>query len=146
MDHSRVLTDGATTGRSTQRGYYVNASYRLTGEPDYVGNGFQAYSTIEPLRPFIPSRGQFGPGAWQVASQWAEFNAGTGDIARGFVETDRSTSRMSSLMIGLNWWPNKYTRLSFDYVWTGFNNPIPLVGPAPIDQYNTFWMRFAMFF
>jgi phosphate-selective porin OprO/OprP len=145
MNHSRVLTDGDTIGRSTQRGYYINMSYWLTGERDFVGNGFQGYSTVEPLRPFIPSRGRYGPGAWQVAAQWSEFNAGLGDVARGFVNTDVSTNRMDNLMVGLNWWPNKYTRLSCDYVWTWFNNPIPITGPDPIDRYNTFWIRFAMF-
>jgi phosphate-selective porin OprO/OprP len=146
MNHSRELTDGTTIGRSTQWAYYVNASYWLTGERDFKGNGFQAYSTVEPLRPFIPSRGLWGPGGWQIAAQWSEFNAGTGDFARGFVNTKVSTNRMDNFMVGLNWWPNKYTRLSFDYVWTGFNNPIPITGATPISQYQTFWMRFAMFF
>ncbi len=49
-------------------------------------------------------------------------------------------------MVGMNWWPNKYTRLSFDDVWTGLNTPIPIVGPNPISDYNSFWMRFAMFY
>lgn len=146
MNFSRQLNDGVTSARTTQWAYYVNTSYWLTGERDYMGNGFQGYSTIEPLRPFIPSRGQYGPGAWQVAAQWSEFNAGMGDINRGFVDKERSTSRMGNFMTGLNWWPNKYTRLSFDYVWTGFNNPIPLSGTSPVSQYQTFWMRFAMFF
>ncbi len=49
-------------------------------------------------------------------------------------------------MVGLNRWPNKYTRLTCDYVWTMFNNPIPITGPTPISGYNTVWLRFAMFF
>ncbi|WP_435017673.1 porin [Tundrisphaera sp. TA3] len=146
MDFSRELTDGTNRANSTQRGYYVNASYWLTGERDFKGSGFQGYSTIEPLLPFIPSRGQYGPGAWQIAAQWSEFNAGTSDIANGFADSARSTNRMGNLMVGLNWWPNKYTRLSADYVSTGFNRAIPLVGPGSIQEYQTFWMRFAMFF
>ncbi|WP_165070654.1 porin family protein [Paludisphaera rhizosphaerae] len=146
MNFSRELTDGVNRGRSTQWAYYVNASYYLTGERDFMGSGFQGYAVTEPLRPFIPSRGQYGPGAWQIAAQWSEFNAGRGDIDRGFADPTRSTERMDSFMTGMNWWPNKYTRVSFDYVWTWFNNPIPLVGPGYVDQYNTFWMRFAMFF
>lgn len=146
MNFSRILSDGTTTGRSTQTAYYVNASYYLTGERDYPGNGFQAYSTTAPLRPFIPSKGQFGPGAWQIAAQFSEVNAGNADILRGFANPAFSTSNMQQFMAGLNWWPNKYTRLSFDYVWTGFNNPIEVNGTNPISQFNTFWMRFAMFF
>ncbi len=146
MNFSRELTDGKTTARSTQIAYYVNASYWLTGERDFMGNGFQGYSTVEPLHPFIPSRGQYGPGAWQIATQWSQFNAGSADISHGFVDTSRSATRMDNFMVGLNWWPNKYTRFSLDYVWTHFNRAIPLVAPNPVSQYNTAWMRYAMFF
>jgi phosphate-selective porin OprO/OprP len=146
MLHSRELTDGTTTGRSTQRGYYINLSYYLTGERDFRGNGFQGYSTTSPLRPFIPSRGQWGPGAWQIAAQWSELNVGNGDFARGFADPVRWTNRLDQLMAGINWWPNKYTRFSFDWVWTQFNRPIPVNMPEPIQSFNTFWLRFAMFF
>lgn len=146
MDFSRELAEGATRGRSTQRGYYVNLSYYLTGESDFKGNGFQGYTTIQPLNPFIPSRGQYGPGAWQLAAQFSELNVGTSDFARGFADPAKSTNRLDQVMAGVNWWPNKYTRLTFDYVWTGLNRPIPIVGPGPIDTFGTAWFRFAMFF
>ena len=77
MNFSRFLTDGTHQGRSTQLGYYVNASYYLTGERDFAGNGFQGYSTVTPLRPLRPSKGQYGPGAWQIAGQFSELNVGT---------------------------------------------------------------------
>jgi phosphate-selective porin OprO/OprP len=143
---SRELTDGNTTGRSTQRGYYINLSYYLTGERDFAGNGFQGYSTVVPLRPFAPQRGEWGPGAWQLAAQFSELNVGRGDFNRGFIDNTKWTNRLDSFVIGMNWWPNKYTRLTADYVWTGFNNPIPVNGPAPISSFNTVWLRFAMFF
>ena len=120
MDYSRELTDGTTTGRSTQRGYYINMSYFLTGERDFRGNGFQGYSTVVPNSPFLPSKGSMGPGAWQVAGQWSGLDIGRGDFERGFIDPNRYTNRLGQLMVGLNWWPNKYTRLSFDYVWTEF--------------------------
>ena len=49
-------------------------------------------------------------------------------------------------MVGMNWWPNKYIRVSFDWVYDKFNNPIPLTGGNPVDRYNIFWTRVAMFF
>lgn len=146
MNFSRVLSDGNTIGRSTQRGYYVNLSYYLTGERDFAGNGFQGYATTAPLRPWRPSQGMYGPGAWQLAAQWSELDAGTGDFARGFVDPATSTNRLGQLMVGMNWWPNRYTRLTFNYVWTGLNRPIPINGPDPIDTWGTFWFRYAMFF
>jgi phosphate-selective porin OprO/OprP len=146
INFSRVLADRNTIGRSTQRGYYVNASYYLTGESDFKGNGFQGYATTEPLKPFIPSKGLYGPGAIQIAAQYAELNVGDGDFARGFADPTRFTNRMEQVMVGINWWPNRYTRLSFDYMWTWFNRAIPITGPEPIDSFNTFWFRYAMFF
>jgi len=74
----------------------------LTGERDFVGNGFQGYSTIEPLRPFYPPRGLWGRGAWQIAAQWSQFNAGSADIARGFVHVARSATRNCNVQVGLN--------------------------------------------
>lgn len=146
MLFSRELSDGVTSGRSTQRGYYLNLSYFLTGERDFRGNGFQGYSTINPNSPFIPSRNQWGPGAWQLAAQWSELNVGDGDFRRGFADPERWTNRMGQLMAGVNWWPNKYTRLSAFWVWTDFNRPIPVNMPEPISTFNTAWLRFAMFF
>ncbi len=146
INNSRMLSDGTTTARSTQWGYYVNASYWLTGERDYAGNGFQGYSTIVPNRPFDPRHGQYGPGAWQIAAQFSELNIGRSDFNNGFINPTLYTNRLDQLMVGLNCWPNKYTRISFDWVWTGFNNPIPVNGPNPISEFQTFWTRFAMFF
>ena len=60
--HSRELTDGTTTARSTQQALMFMASYYLTGERDYGGNGIQGFSSVEPIRPFLPSRGQWGTG------------------------------------------------------------------------------------
>lgn len=144
--HSRELSDGATTARSTQNALMLMASYYLTGERDYGGNGIQGYSSVEPIRPFLPSRGQWGPGAWQVAAQWSQFNVGRADFNNGFINSQLYTNQAEQLMVGVNWWPVKNTRFSFDWVWTQFNNPIPFTGGAPLNGFNTFWFRYAMFF
>ena len=146
INNSRMLTDGVTEGRSTQWGYYVNLSYYLTGERDFAGNGFQGYSTVTPLRPFNPAKGEWGPGAWQIAAQFSQLNIGRGDFDRGFINPTNYTNGLKQIMLGVNCWPNKYTRLTFDWVWDRFNNPIPLNGSNPVQGFNMFWMRFAMFF
>ena len=144
MWHRRELTDGTAGGKSTQHAYYVNGSVWLTGEKDFKGTGFQGYATMEPKRPL--ARGSRGPGAFQLAGQWSQFFAGTRDIERGLVDRERSTSRMDNLMVGLNWWPNKYVRASVDYVNTWFNHAIPLRASGELSSYRTAWFRFAMFF
>jgi phosphate-selective porin OprO/OprP len=146
MLFSRELTDNTTTGRSTQRAYYVNLSYFLTGERDYQGNGFQGYSTVTPLRPFIPSRGQWGPGAWQLACQFSVVNVGNGDFARGFADPSRYTNRLDQLMCGGELVAQQVhpaqLRLGLDWIQPRH----PLNMPEPISTFQTFWLRFAMFF
>ncbi|MGC8643570.1 MAG: porin [Isosphaeraceae bacterium] len=144
--HSRELSDGTTTARSTQNALMLMGSYYLTGERDYGGNGIQGFSSVEPIRPFLFSRGQWGIGAWQVAAQWSQFNVGRADFTNGFINSSLYTNRAEQLMVGVNWWPVKNTRLSFDWVWTQFNNPIPFTGGTPLSGFNTFWFRYAMFF
>ena len=100
----------------------------------------------DPIRPFLPARGQRGPGAWQLAAQWSEFIAGRGDFERGFINPTQYTNWADQLMVGVNWWPVKNTRLSFDWVWTQFNNPIPFTGANPMSGFATFWFRYAMFY
>ncbi len=141
---TRDLSLGALHGTTAQDGFYVNTSYWLTGER-YTGNGLAGYTTIEPLRPRVPSRGQFGPGAWEIAAKLSQINLDT----TNFVFTTNPNlyaSRCDQLMLALNWWPNRYTRLSLDNVWTWFNKAIPLGSAGTTDHFNTVWMRCAMFF
>lgn len=142
---SRQLANSVTTGTSVLHGYYVNTSYFLTGER-YNGDGLGGYTTISPLRPLMPSQGKWGPGAWEIAAQFSEMNVGNGDFARGFADPTISTNRLDQLMVGLNWWPNKWVRVSFDWVYDKFNRQIPINGGNPVDEYNIFWTRMAMFF
>jgi hypothetical protein len=81
-----------------------------------------------------------GPRAWQFAAQWSEFNAGSADIAHGFVDAARSSTQTYNVQAGLNWWPNKYTHFNLDYACTGFNCAILITGPAPVSQHNTVWL------
>jgi phosphate-selective porin OprO/OprP len=144
MFHRRELTNGTSGGMSTQHAYYVNASFWVTGERDFEGNGFQGYSTVEPKRPI--GRGSRGPGAFQLAGQWSQFFAGDRDIKRGLVDTAQSTERMDNLMAGLNWWPNKHVRLTVNYVKTWFDDAVPVRKTgSDLKSYQTAWLRFATF-
>ena len=154
---SRHLADPTTRGLSVQRGFYVQTSYFLTGERN-TGDGTGGFPTIIPNRPFNPSNGDYGPGAWEIASQYTGLNVGTGDIRRGFADP-RWATRLDEIQLGVNWWPNKYVRVSFDWVndklnksipWPVNNNstsmPATQVKSNPVDQFNIFWARVAFFF
>ena len=127
---SRQLADANNSGLSVTRGYYINTSYFLTGER-YNGDGTGTYTPISPIRPLMPARGMWGPGAWELAAQFSEINLGNGDIQRGFANPLTNATRLDQLMLGVNWWPNKWVRLSFDWVYDKFNTAIPLNGFTP---------------
>ena len=95
---------------------------------DYVGG----YTVITPKRPFMPSKGCYGPGAWELAAQYSQFHVGSADFINGFVSPTVDASQLSQLMLGVNWWMNKYTRVSFDWVNDRTNKAVPVsTGKSP---------------
>ena len=153
---SRELASPMARGTSKQHGFYVTSSYFLTGESYAGGDGTGGFPTIIPNHPFNPTRGEYGIGAWEIASQYTYLNIGNADIAHGFASPVWAT-RLNELMLGVNWWPNKYIRFSFDWVYDEFNRPIPWpvagtmqtgsnVRTNPISDFSIFWTRVAFFF
>lgn len=92
-------------------GWYVDASYFLTGEHRVYRKEFGVFDRVEPARPFLRSTGtdgvDFGPGAWQVATRLSQVSLNSGAIQGG---------RQTDLSVGLNWYLNPYTRVYFNYV------------------------------
>ena len=72
-------------------------------------------------------------------------DVGTDNFKFGFADPATSTNRIQQTMLGINWWPNKYTRLSFDWMFNKLNRPVPIGGQL-LDEINTYWTRAAMFF
>jgi phosphate-selective porin OprO/OprP len=140
----RRLADSTTQDSTILQGYQATFSYLLTGER-HTGDGLGGWTTVEPRSPFSPSRGKYGPGAWELAFQISEIDVGTDNFTLGFADAATSTNRIRQTMLGLNWWPNRYTRLSFDWMYNSLNRPVP-TGGQPLDHLNTYWTRAAMFF
>lgn len=95
-------------------GYYVFASYFLTGESRNYKADKAVFDIIEPRRPFR-YRGD-GWGAWELAVRLSSLDL-SDDTVDGGEQRD--------LTIGLNWYPNSYFRLTANYV-----NVIELDGGA----------------
>jgi len=136
MYWTRALTDGATDITETINAFYVNTSYFLTGER-YSGDGLAGYTTIEPLNYY---------GAWELVSQFSQVSLGDSSLTPGFAEAGLDATQMQQIMSGVNWWPNRYIRLSFDYVHVWTNEPVSVGGGQFADQYGIWWGRAAAFF
>ena len=52
----------------------------------------------------------------------------------------------NQLMVGVNWWPNEYIRVSFNWVNDRTDTPVRLGNGVMKNEYNIFWGRVAMFF
>lgn len=131
---TRALTDGVTNIDERIDAFYVNTSY--FGER-YSGDGLSGYTTIEPLQSY---------GAWELAAQYSQINVGDSSLTPGFANPDIDATRMQQIMVGVNWWANRYIRISFDYahVWT--NQEVSVGGGQMADRYGIWWNRVAAFY
>ena len=137
MHWDRALTDGSTDITETVDAYYVNTSYFLTGER-YTGDGLLGYTTIEPLDESL--------GAWEVAVQFSQVELGQSSLTPGFAQPGQDATRLRQVMGGVNWWANRYVRVSFNYV-TDWTNKAVEVGDGQVaDTYGIWWGRVAAFF
>ena len=106
--------------RSAQRirhgrlnGYYVYASYFLTGEHRRYKKSSGAFDRVKPFTNFFRVRTgdgvQTGWGAWELAYRYSslDLHAPYAGIDGGFADDHT---------FGVNWYLNPYTRLMFNYV------------------------------
>jgi phosphate-selective porin OprO/OprP len=133
---TRALTNGPTQITEEINAYYVNTSYFVTGER-YTGDGLLGYTTIEPLNDY---------GAIELVNQFAQFELGNQSLTPGFAKPGQDATRLQQLMTGINWWPNRYVRLSFDYVNVWTNRAVDVGDGQFADTYGIWWGRAAAFF
>jgi phosphate-selective porin OprO/OprP len=85
-------------------GYYVQASYFLTGEHRSYKTSEGAFSRTKP-RENYNSGG--GPGAWEVKARYSKLDLSDSDITGG---------KLDNITAGVNWYLNPNTRIMWDYV------------------------------
>jgi phosphate-selective porin OprO and OprP len=107
----------------TATGWYVSATYVLTGE-DKLRSG-----NVIPRKPFIPFSDQRGLGAFEVGIRWAELDFSSddpvnffdGNLAPGRIPGGGTSAEngAQSLTLGANWYFNEWTRLmlNWNYYW-----------------------------
>ena len=93
----------APTG-GTLDGYYVQASYVLTGESRSYDSSTGAFKGISPGSKFLDNGGL---GAWEATLRWSNLNYA--ELADG------DGDEVDSWTIGLSWYLNKNVRALFNY-------------------------------
>ena len=94
-------------------GYYVEASWFLTGESRHYKKKAGAFSRVKPKHNFSIKNGGFG--AWQVAARYSHLDLNDGDIQGG---------KEDNITFGLNWHLNPNTRVMFNYVIADVNRQL----------------------
>lgn len=80
-------------------GYYLDASYFLTGESRTFNFGYSGYVGISKVR--------HSYGAWQLSTQFSYLNLGDRDVQGG---EEKNAS------LGLNWYPVNHVKYQFVYI------------------------------
>lgn len=108
-------------------GYYVTASYMLTGEQKDVQNGLLQRQKVK--KPFDPDKGQWG--AWEVAARYSWFEVDDKFFETGgLYPSSTAVSKTSyantgdSWTVALNWYLNPMTRVMADWVHSEASNDL----------------------
>jgi phosphate-selective porin OprO/OprP len=117
---------GSDLAKVTAKGWYVSATYLITGEEKRLG------APVVPAHPFIPIAGQWGPGAWEVGFRYADLafrsddpvNFFDGNLARIPGGGRTAENEAEALTLGVNWYPNRQTRLMFNSTTYWYDNAL----------------------
>jgi phosphate-selective porin OprO/OprP len=134
-ERTHVGIGGADLADVVATGWYVTATYLLTGEAK-VFNG-----PVVPRRPFSPVGGKWGPGAWELAVRWAELHFGSddpvdffdGNVTNGITGGGPTAENgVRALTVGLNWYLN--SRVRYMANWTTYQYDTLLGTPFSCGQ------------
>jgi phosphate-selective porin OprO/OprP len=131
-------------------GYYVMATYLLTGE-----QRTEYSQQIAPLHAFNPCAPLASPGAWEFVFRADRLEVGSQAFAGGaavqLASTSSATNQSSSAAFetttGLNWYLNKWARMQFNWEHADFANPIKTGNMTKaLSEEDALYTRFQVIF
>jgi phosphate-selective porin OprO/OprP len=132
----RIKPDIPVQGFHTMLGYFV------------TGEHVERRTTVVPVRPFRPIRGEWGCGAIEPFVRYSQINLGNiifkDDLANG----NFWTNNVSMIDLGFNWYPNRWVKFYVDWQHAAFGSPV-LVNEARGLFGRTsdmFWVRCQVYF
>ncbi len=119
----------ATAVRVPFDGYYVMATYLLTGEERY-----EYTQQIDPIRPFAIATPFASPGAWEAVFRVSHLDVGSEIFTDHLVDPAKYASGATETTLGFNWYWNKWVRAQFNWEHARFDEPVAFpaaLNPAP---------------
>ena len=109
---SQEVQQGAASRTLTNEAWQTTGSVMLTGERN-------AYSGVRPMRAFEPQKGVRYLGAFELALRYSEVRVDS-HAFRTLANPKSSAQQASELGFGLNWYLNRYVKLTTEYEHTIF--------------------------
>jgi phosphate-selective porin OprO/OprP len=93
------------SGDPDLNGYYVQASYFLTGESHPYSKATGAFGAVKPNANAFGKEG--GHGAWELGVRYSAIDLSDSDVDKG---------ELNDVTLGVNWYLNPNARLMFNYI------------------------------
>ncbi len=119
------MAEAESQGDPRMSGYYVQASYFLTGESRPYKHSSGAFDRVRPTKPL-----GVGAGAWEIAVRYSFI-----DLSEG------NGGKMDDYVVGVNWYANNNARVMVNYVYAETRDR-----PAGDTKFAGFQTRFAVYF
>jgi phosphate-selective porin OprO/OprP len=136
IDSKQAVRKGTTRADLSNTGWFLQASYLLTGEK-------AGYRSPTPAKPFDPSKHQWG--AWELAARYAKVNVDNDAFRLGLADPAASASDARAFTLGINWYLNKALKAQFNWERTDFNRRIKF-GTDQRDHENVLLTQFQLAF
>ena len=125
-------------------GWYVDASWYLTGETRNYDGSTGVFTRPKVKHPVLWGQGGGGWGAWQIAGRYdvLDLSDQSGNIV-GFSGNTGSSivgctlcGNQETWLIGVNWWLNDYTRLALNVTQSKIegSTPVNALGSVGANQ------------
>ncbi|MFO0907660.1 MAG: porin [Isosphaeraceae bacterium] len=141
--YGNYASPGARTSAQVPfMGYYVTASYFLTGEH------VDRRAMVVPRRPLIPTfPGQrAGIGAWEAVARVSNLGFGDEVFTAGLADKNLWSNSATTTELGLNWYWNEHAKIYLFWLHGQFGEPVMYSYANMTDAVDMFWMRFQLFF
>ncbi len=116
-------------------GYSFTGSYFLTGE-EPTGRG-----PVVPLHPWGK-----GCGAVEGFGRFSNLILGQNVFAADLADPEQWANGVDATDVGLNWYPNRFLRLTLDWQHAMFNRPVQPAGAPVVNSQDLYWLRFQLYY
>lgn len=128
-EYNVAFLDTPESGNLTFDGFYVQASYLLTGEQRRYNRHLGVFLGVTPKENVLEK----GPGAWEVAVRYSKLNLNDGSLPD-------SARNMQDFTVGVNWYLTRNARITGNYVRSCVK------GSDTSDAVDIFLLRFQLAF